>query len=772
MMKFLLTCLILLMVCLGAPAQTATDTPIKVIFAQIQKSKPDTNRVRLLLQAGTHFLYKAGGLQPDMDVAFSFFDKAQELSNVLKAPELVNETWQFKGQTYIKLGDMPSAQACFKHVIEYDRGRHDKNREAANWNHFGDWVSLDNKQDIPYKILCYENARQLFIQIHDREGEITASKNIAQAHLANDQMDVAENELQQVLKDYAAIGYKKLHYTYDLLASISRAKADLHKELFYRMEARKSMEASEDMGVADYVYAKLALVYSDLGMYSQSYTWITRAMGILKAKHQFEDYYGDFSLQVYDLITAGKPQLALEAVKKTEKEVPPINDPQRVDLAEAYGNCYVGLKQYAKAERYYQQMMQIYKLTNFNRVFYTTNEQMVLDFVHYNETMGGFYILTKDYPKAGYYFGKILGLPKGAVRPVTLSKIHRLQFEVDSASGQFIPAIRHFEVHKDINDSLYNATKSKQIADLQIKYETSQKEQSIKLLQSHSKSQQAELQKLNLERNITFVGVGMLFVIAGMAYYGYRQKQRSNLIMQTKQEEINQQNQSLQLLLDEKDRLLNEKDWLLKEVHHRVKNNLQIVMSLLNTQSAFLKNNAAITAIRESQNRVQAISLIHQKLYSTSNVSSINMDVYIADLINYLVGVYNTSNQNIRFEQQIEPVRMDVAQAIPAGLILNEAINNAIKYAFPGGSGGKIIIELKYLSHEALRLTISDNGVGLPDNFDLKNTNSLGMEMMKVLSKQLGGKFSIENKIKGVTIYIDFFSEKVLGATNDDVVYN
>ncbi|NCD72122.1 sensor histidine kinase [Mucilaginibacter agri] len=772
MMKFLLACLILLIVCLEAPAQTAKEIPIRVIFTRIQQSKPDTNRVRLLIQAGNHFLYKAGGLKPDMEVALSFFDKADDLSHSLNAIKLQNEILQLKGLTFTKMGDFAAARKRLIKLTNYYKAKHDSVKEANTWANFGDFIWVDDKNDAPYKISYYEKARDLFKQTHNREEEITTNKKIAQAHLIQNKIDLAENELQQVLNDYKAIGYKKLHYTYDLLASISRAKADLHKELFYRMEARKSMEASHDMDVADYVYAKLALVYSDLSMYPQSYTWITRAMEILKAKRQFEDYYGDFSLQVYDLITSGKPQLALEAVKKTEKEVPPMNDPQRVDLAEAYGNCYVALKQYAKAERYYLQMMQIYKLTNFNRVFYTTNEQMVLDFVHYNETMGGFYILTKDFPKAGFYFGKILELPKGTVRPVTLSKIHRLQFEVDSASGQFIPAIQHFEAHKDINDSLYNATKSKQIADLQIKYETSQKEQSIKLLQSQSKSQQTELQKLNLERNITFVGVGMLFVMAGLAYYGYRQKQKSNLILQTKQDEINQQNQSLQLLLDEKDRLLNEKDWLLKEVHHRVKNNLQIVMSLLNTQSAYLKNNAAITAIRESQNRVQAISLIHQKLYSTSNVSSIDMAVYIADLVNYLVGCYNTGDRDIRFEQQIEPVRMDVAQAIPAGLILNEAINNAIKYAFPGGKGGRISIVLKYVATDALRLTIADNGVGLPDNFDLKNTNSLGMEMMKVLSKQLGGKFAIKNKREGVIISIDFFTEKILGTVNEAVAYN
>ena len=210
----------------------------------------------------------------------------------------------------------------------------------------------------------------------------------------------------------------------------------------------------------------------------------------------------------------------------------------------------------------------------------------------------------------------------------------------------------------------------------------------------------------------------------------------------------------------DKDKCLNEKDWLLKEVHHRVKNNLQIVMSLLSTQSAYLQNNDAIEAIRESRNRVQSISLIHQKLYSGSNVASIDMPAYVADLIGYLRDGFDTATQGIRFEQLVEPIKIDLAQAVPLGLILNEAITNAIKYAFPK-KDGHVIVGLQTLEHDTVLLTISDNGKGLPEDFDIKTSSSLGMEMMKALSKQLGGTFEIKSK-SGTTITIEFQLEKVL----------
>ncbi|UOE51257.1 sensor histidine kinase [Mucilaginibacter sp. SMC90] len=266
---------------------------------------------------------------------------------------------------------------------------------------------------------------------------------------------------------------------------------------------------------------------------------------------------------------------------------------------------------------------------------------------------------------------------------------------------------------------------------------------------------------LIIKWDLITIGIALLLLLSGITYVNYRQKRQCSLQLQIKQKEINDQNQIMQHLTADKERLIDEKDWLLKEVHHRVKNNLQIVMSLLNTQSAFLKNNAALTAIRESQNRVQAIALIHQKLYSNSNVAYIDIAVYISELINYLVDCYDAHERGIRIEQQIEPVKMDVAQAVPVGLMLNEAITNAIKYAFPHKQG-YINISLGALNDNNIMLNIADDGIGLPQGFDLKDASSLGMEMMKALSKQLDGNFNIENN-QGVVITFVFRAEKKFG---------
>lgn len=208
------------------------------------------------------------------------------------------------------------------------------------------------------------------------------------------------------------------------------------------------------------------------------------------------------------------------------------------------------------------------------------------------------------------------------------------------------------------------------------------------------------------------------------------------------------------MLNAEQDKWLQEKEWLIREVHHRVKNNLQMITSLLNTQSAYLDDGAAIQAVRDSLRRIQAMSLIHQKLYQGENISAVTMPEYVDELVRYLHESFDIGDQ-IAFEQTIEPLELDINQATPLGLFINESIVNAIKYAFLDGKKGVVRINLQRDGAEHLLVNISDNGIGLPAGFDLMNHNSLGLELMQGLAKQLNGSFRIENN-NGVHIWVRF----------------
>lgn len=240
----------------------------------------------------------------------------------------------------------------------------------------------------------------------------------------------------------------------------------------------------------------------------------------------------------------------------------------------------------------------------------------------------------------------------------------------------------------------------------------------------------------------------------------YVEKQRSNRLLKKQKDEIDKKNSQLEHIVKEKTDLLIAKEWLLKEVHHRVKNNLQIVMSLLNSQTTYLKDEAALSAVMESRHRVQAMSLIHQKLYKSDNVSNIAMVDYIKSLIEYLKESFKTK-LTIYFELQIDPIDLDITQAIPVGLILNELVTNAIKYAFPYSENDRITISFFKSDIDEISLIVADNGRGLSKEFDAPNSNSFGMKLIQGLTDDLNGKFFISSTsgtlVKIVFKYENFY---------------
>jgi two-component sensor histidine kinase len=202
-----------------------------------------------------------------------------------------------------------------------------------------------------------------------------------------------------------------------------------------------------------------------------------------------------------------------------------------------------------------------------------------------------------------------------------------------------------------------------------------------------------------------------------------------------------------------------DKERLLKEIHHRVKNNLQVVMSLLDSQADSLQDKAALSAIQESQHRVQAMALIHQKLYQSESVARIPMTEYIEEVVAYLSDSYSLY-QPIRFDVEVEDIELDVTLAVPLGLIINEAITNAFKYAFPQGRAGTITVHLKRIEEASYALVIADDGVGLPANYDPSRSRSLGMTLIHGFSRQLGAKLTITSS-SGMCISLKFKEENL-----------
>jgi two-component sensor histidine kinase len=191
---------------------------------------------------------------------------------------------------------------------------------------------------------------------------------------------------------------------------------------------------------------------------------------------------------------------------------------------------------------------------------------------------------------------------------------------------------------------------------------------------------------------------------------------------------------------------LREKEVLLKEIHHRVKNNLQVVSSLLGLQSRTMDDLATRRKFQESQNRVHSMALVHESLYQSENLSEIDFPSYIDQLATHLLRSYGVDSQRVHIAASIDNLRLTMDTAIPCGLIINELVSNSLKYAFPDGRTGTVRIEMRQQDDHEIRLDVSDDGVGLPEGVSFSSTKSLGLRLVRTLSDQLSAKLEMQRE--------------------------
>lgn len=201
---------------------------------------------------------------------------------------------------------------------------------------------------------------------------------------------------------------------------------------------------------------------------------------------------------------------------------------------------------------------------------------------------------------------------------------------------------------------------------------------------------------------------------------------------------------------------LKEKEVLLQEVHHRVKNNMQIISSLFNLQSRRIKDKKAYEIFKSSQNRVRSMALIHERLYQSKDFARIDCTEYVQVLTRHLFSSYGINPNVIKLNINIKDVLMDINTAIPCGLIINELVSNSLKHGFPGGKKGEIKIAMHPLNENEIELIVSDNGIGLPEEVDFRDTESLGLHLVTILAEdQLHGEIKLD-RTRGTSFHIRF----------------
>jgi Signal transduction histidine kinase len=403
---------------------------------------------------------------------------------------------------------------------------------------------------------------------------------------------------------------------------------------------------------------------------------------------------------------------ALEAFDKGAKYYLIVSDSVGAYGAMAkIGNVYEMQGKYKEAQPSYLQFYGFAK-----------NKPKTMHYLTANIYLAGNYMYLDDYGKARAHNDEVLRLAKELGLKFEYAQALRYDAMIHKGLGRFSEAYdKLFHYTQYFHDTLMNAEHLRQSEELKAKYETEKKEAQIAL-------QQAELDREKLRSWVLLGGLAATLIVGGFLFALARKLRKRN----------------------------EEKEFLLKEIHHRVKNNLQILSSLLRLQSRQITDDAALDAVREGQSRVDAMGLMHQKLYMGDNVAKVEMKDYLEQFGQNMLDSFGIEDGRVQIRLELEPLQLDVDTAIPLGLIINELVTNSLKYAFPNERPGTVVIALWKNDKNQLTLRVTDDGVGQTNANQDKQSTSFGTKLVQMLSKKLKGTPTVLPQDRGYATEIVF----------------
>lgn len=788
----LIACLFLFGCWQTAFSQGIQNDKIGVQRIGLSKAKADTAKVNVFLTLGKLYLDKPGNEKTNVDSAIYFVEQAEKLSNVKGYK--IGYGRSVLGSALIAIKNKKNQEA-----LQLTRKALKCFMEASDFLDIGETYILmgqrydDRPASFERKIECFRNAADAFMKSGTVRRAGDAFKDIGENQLLAGKNKEALENLRTSLKLYESVHDKDLGSVYYLISRALSRTGDFVNELKYSLLAIKNIEASGDTSspVLRNIFYATAMAYHRVLNYNTAHTYYVKARRLAYMQkdtsamleitfnmgmsylfdHKFDEAVAlikcigqlkdTVTMVEYGMYTAGELRRSnksgqlekalglLNTLKKYKNVKLPVNI--REKLASTSIHTCLDMNDVKGAETYF---LELSHLSASKELALTDQLDALNGIIRYDNLTGQSKAAFRAV-KAYQYLCKKNNLK-------IFNKEHEnWLFKTDSLLGNYLSAIKHYQNYKRGEDSLLNESNSREISLLNIQYETQKKDKNIllknkniQMLARQSLLQRTTLRQEKVKRNLTIGVAIMLLIVSGIGYNRYRLKQESNLLLQSQQLEIDNQHKKLMTSAEDLTLLLKEKEWLLKEIHHRVKNNLQVTMSLLNMQSFYISNHQAQEAISNSRRRMYSISLIHQQLYQSEGLCYINIGSYIAELGGYLQDNISP-DKKIRLILAIEHIEIDVAQAVPLGLLINEAMSNCFKHAFLIKEEGFISLQV-YLNEKGnICLSISDDGCGIPENFMGDSGHTLGMNLMYGLSSQLGGDLSITVN-QGTTVKIIF----------------
>jgi two-component sensor histidine kinase len=713
-------------------------------------------RVRLLLTIADGIL---SGKPPEIsgiEKASPYLARAMRLTDALGSTRWRHAYLMEQAKYLFQLGEVEKGRNTLLAIIKSCDSLGDKKGVGHYWLEMDSCMPYNNMAKEYHFFACREAIRA-YTAAGDQLGALYALRSLANRHRYVGEHDSAEKEFLLFLRESEKLGIQPSAYTNFRVGLVYAEGGNPARGLDYMFRALQGVGRNSDLKKR--IHLAMAVIYQLTGIYTEelNYGRLLVEEGI-RFRDPERHYYTCFVVE--GLIKEGDPGKALAYLQQFNAVNPAVSFAQKGAIAYNYGLIYDALGDYPKAASWFQRLADIDTAAVHERNSTIYGRFGVDPFLVHIYT-GRFYVRWGQYQRARPFLERALLTPLPYKGFTDGGELQLLLYKTDSATGALRSAIDHYLLYTAIRDSLLNAQKVRQLQTLQVQYQTKEREQSIQLLKSESERQRALFDKTSLARNIGFGGIIVLLAVTTWVYYAYRAKRRNVQRLLEQQTEINDKNLTLERLLEEKNELLTEKNLLLQEVHHRVKNNLHTVLSLLESQAAYLNDPAARSALLDSQNRIQTISLLHQKLYWSTNVTTLEMAPYIAELCAFLDGSLGARERQILITHSLDPVELDISVGLPIGLLLNEAITNAIKHAFPDNTDGSAVrtghveVTMRKLPNGLLSLQIADDGIGMP-TVPASREQSLGLTLMKSIGQKLAGSFTIHNSTKGVLVAVEF----------------
>jgi len=557
-----------------------------------------------------------------------------------------------------------------------------------------------------------------------------ASKSIGVAYDYKGNMDSCLMYLQEALQNFKRSRHpeNESHVLSDMaIAWYYRGNYEL--ALRNHLEALKLRQAFGDPKFIAISYNNLGLVYRSKKEYTKAISYYKQSVALKEKVHDEMGVMNTYmnigsafqsSAQFDSAYHYGNQALTL-ARKLNSKS----------DILACQGNMAAALVNLKRGDEAFPILIQVEKEA------ITSGEKNVLFLNH--EALGDYYMQHNQLDKAQLNFQKGLDLSNTMQRLEAIELFTRKLSKVYLLQGRYPLAYAYLEKSQRLSDSLFNVENARQMNEMAAVYETAEKEKQIGQLDAARKIAMTDALKRKSEnRYLMFLSI-LLFGLVLLAYKAYSSNKR-------KKELLNEKNIQIE-------KALQEKEYLMREIHHRVKNNLQMVSSLLSLQSNYITDESALEAVKDSRNRVHSMSLIHQSLYNEEDLARIDVKEYIERLAENLFQSYAIHDHSITWKADIDAIKLDVETVIPIGLIINELITNSLKYAFSNQSTGHIRIGLHRQS-DSLKLQVYDNGKGLPVDYSLDKQVSFGHKMISAFLRKMNGTLRMYSE-DGTKVDID-----------------